>query len=53
VSLYAGIPNARLRAFERRGHNAHSEQTAEVMEAACGFLAGTRGLEDRPAFAGG
>jgi proline iminopeptidase len=36
----AGIPGARLRIVERAGHNAHSEQTAEVLAALTDFLPG-------------
>jgi proline-specific peptidase len=36
--LAAGIPNARLEIIERAGHNAHSEQTAQVMKAVTDFL---------------
>lgn len=38
--LAAGIPQARLRIIERAGHNAHSEQPAEVMAALREFLPG-------------
>src|SRR6266542_3254182 len=38
VELAAGIPNARLRIIERAGHNPHSEQPAEVMEALRDFI---------------
>ncbi len=38
VELAAGIPNARLRIIEGAGHNAHSEQPAEVMEAVRDFI---------------
>jgi proline iminopeptidase len=38
VELAAGIPNARLRIIERAGHNAHSEQPTEVMEAIRDFI---------------
>ena len=37
AELAAGIPNARLRIIERAGHNPHSEQAAEVMEAVSGL----------------
>jgi proline iminopeptidase len=40
--LASGIPNARLRIIERAGHNAHSEQPAEVMQAVRDFLPRTR-----------
>jgi proline iminopeptidase len=38
LELAAGIPGARLRIIERAGHNPHSEQPAEVMEAVTGFI---------------
>jgi proline-specific peptidase len=38
LELAAGIPNARLRIIERAGHDAHSEQPAEVMEAVSDFI---------------
>jgi pimeloyl-ACP methyl ester carboxylesterase len=38
AELAAGIPNARLHIIERAGHNPHSEQPAEVMEALRDFL---------------
>ena len=38
AELAAGIPNARLQIIERAGHNPHSEQPAEVMEALRDFL---------------
>jgi pimeloyl-ACP methyl ester carboxylesterase len=38
--LAAGIPHARLRIIERAGHNAHSEQPEEVLQAVGDFLAG-------------
>ncbi len=38
VELAAGIPNARLRIIERAGHNAHSEQPAEVIDAVRNFI---------------
>ena len=40
--LAAGIPDARLRIIERAGHNPHSEQPAEVMEAVSDFLSAGR-----------
>jgi pimeloyl-ACP methyl ester carboxylesterase len=36
--LAAGIPNARLRIIERAGHNPHSEQPDEVMQAVEEFI---------------
>jgi proline-specific peptidase len=38
LELAAGIPGARLRIIERAGHNPHSEQPAEVMEAVGDFI---------------
>ena len=38
LELAAGIPNARLHIIERAGHNPHSEQPAEVMEAVREFI---------------
>jgi proline iminopeptidase len=38
LELAAGIPNARLRMIERAGHDPHSEQPAEVMEAVSDFI---------------
>ncbi len=38
IELAAGISNARLRIVERAGHNPHSEQTAEVVEAITDFI---------------
>lgn len=38
IELAGGIPNARLRIIERAGHNAHSEQTAEVLGALNEFM---------------
>jgi proline-specific peptidase len=38
LELAAGIPGARLRIIERAGHNPHSEQPAEVMEAVSDFI---------------
>jgi pimeloyl-ACP methyl ester carboxylesterase len=38
LELAAGIPNARLKIIERAGHNPHSEQPAEVMEAVRDFI---------------
>jgi proline iminopeptidase len=38
VALAAGIANARLQIIERAGHNPHSEQPAEVMEAVRDFI---------------
>ena len=38
LELAAGIPNARLRIIERAGHNPHSEQPAEVMQAVSDFI---------------
>lgn len=38
AELAAGIPNARLRIIERAGHNAHSEQPAEVIGAVREFI---------------
>jgi proline iminopeptidase len=38
LELAAGIPNAHLRILERSGHNPHSEQPAEVMEAVREFI---------------
>ena len=38
VALAAGIPDARLQIIERAGHNAHSEQPAEVIEAIEDFI---------------
>jgi proline-specific peptidase len=38
LELAAGIPNARLRIIERAGHDPHSEQPAEVMEAVSDFI---------------
>jgi proline iminopeptidase len=40
AALAAGIPNARLRIIEHAGHNAPSEQPAEVMDAVRRFIAG-------------
>jgi pimeloyl-ACP methyl ester carboxylesterase len=37
--LAAGIPQARLQIIERAGHNPHSEQTAQVMQAVRDFIA--------------
>ena len=36
--LAAGIPGARLQIIERAGHNAHSEQSAEVLRAVTDFI---------------
>ena len=36
--LAAGIPGARLQIIERAGHNAHSEQPTEVLEAVTDFI---------------
>jgi proline iminopeptidase len=36
--LAAGIPNARLKFIEHAGHNPHSEQTAEVIQALKEFM---------------
>jgi proline iminopeptidase len=36
--LAAGIPNARLQIIERAGHNPHSEQPAEVIQALREFM---------------
>jgi proline iminopeptidase len=38
LELAAGIPGARLRIIERAGHNPHSEQPAEVIEAVSDFI---------------
>jgi len=38
LELAAGIPDARLRIIERAGHNPHTEQPAEVMEAVRDFV---------------
>jgi len=38
LELAAGIPNAGLRIIERAGHDPHSEQPAEVMEAVSDFI---------------
>jgi len=38
--LAAGIPNARLRIFDRAGHNPHDERTDEVMTVVAEFLIG-------------
>jgi proline iminopeptidase len=46
LELAAGIPNARLRIIERAGHDPHSEQPAEVMEAVSDFISADVG---RPA----
>jgi proline iminopeptidase len=45
AELAAGIPNARLRIIEGAGHNAHSEQTAEVMEAVRDFISAEQGVK--------
>lgn len=39
AALAAGIANARLQIIEHAGHNAHSERTAEVIQAVRDFLA--------------
>jgi pimeloyl-ACP methyl ester carboxylesterase len=36
--LAAGIPGARLQIIERAGHNAHSDQSAEVLRAVTDFI---------------
>jgi pimeloyl-ACP methyl ester carboxylesterase len=38
AALAAGIADARLQIIERAGHNPHSEQPAEVMEAVSDFI---------------
>jgi pimeloyl-ACP methyl ester carboxylesterase len=38
AQLAAGIPGAELRIVEQAGHNAHSEQTEEVMSTIREFL---------------
>jgi proline-specific peptidase len=38
VELAAGIPNARLQIIECAGHNSHSEQPTEVMQAVRDFI---------------
>jgi pimeloyl-ACP methyl ester carboxylesterase len=43
VALAAGIANARLQIIERAGHNPHSEQPAEVMEAVSDFISADGG----------
>jgi proline iminopeptidase len=48
LELAAGIPHARLHIIERAGHNPHSEQPAEVMEAVRDFIS-----PDAPAAADG
>ena len=45
--LVAGIRGARLRIIERAGHNPHEEQTAEVMEAARGFISQREDVQAR------
>lgn len=47
AELAAGIPNARLRIIEGAGHNPHSEQTAEVMEAVRDFISAGEGSSRR------
>jgi pimeloyl-ACP methyl ester carboxylesterase len=42
--LAAGIPGARLQIIERAGHNAHSEQSAEVLRAVTDFISTDGGL---------
>jgi pimeloyl-ACP methyl ester carboxylesterase len=44
VALAAGIANARLQIIERAGHNPHSEQPAEVMEAVSDFISADVGV---------
>ena len=39
AELAAAIPNAHLRLIDRAGHNPHSEQTGEVLQAVEAFLA--------------
>jgi proline iminopeptidase len=46
--LAAGIPGARLRIVEGAGHNAHTEQTAEVVSAIRRFLSGVIDTEPSP-----
>jgi proline iminopeptidase len=38
LGLAAGVPDARLRIVERAGHDPHSEQPAEVMQAVSDFV---------------
>jgi len=38
VEIAAGIPNARLQIIERAGHNAHTEQPTQVIEAITDFI---------------
>jgi pimeloyl-ACP methyl ester carboxylesterase len=51
AELAAGIPNARLQIIERAGHNPHSEQPTEVMQAVGDFISGDVGVPaaSRPA----
>jgi proline-specific peptidase len=44
AELAAGIPNACLRIIERAGHNPHSEQPTEVMQAVRDFISGEVGV---------
>jgi proline iminopeptidase len=53
LELAAGIPNARLRIIERAGHNPHSEQPAEVMEAVSDFISAAVGVPAAEAPAAG
>jgi pimeloyl-ACP methyl ester carboxylesterase len=47
--LAAGIPGARLQIIERAGHNAHSEQPAEVFRAVSDFISADAAVLDAPA----
>ena len=52
LELAAGIPNARLQIIERAGHNPHSEQPAEVIQAVRDFIS-TAGAGHDGSWAGG
>jgi proline iminopeptidase len=46
AALAAGIADARLQIIERAGHNPHSEQPAEVMEAVSDFISADAPVTD-------
>ena len=52
AELAAGIPNAQLRIIEQAGHNPHSEQTDEVMDAVRGFVSAGAVIPGTPTASG-
>ncbi len=46
AELVAGIPNARLRIIDGAGHNPHSEQTTQVMDAVRAYISADAAISD-------